>query len=308
MKTAQNNLNVLFALTALLVTQLVCVPPAKAESSLLIQLNEQLNKEANQVKDNLTQLKTPSPHQKSAIEWAKKVRSLPKDSKDYAYARAQYAHAVASDLEQKFATVSQIEQASSAMTDTIDRLVDAHARTGQGNQSYFGKQDSVEEIQAKARQLKNLNRMFVSLINADPLMRNSKLGQAYKVYQLHVQNTRLQASINREQGIGSLQRLRASSESITFLARTYLNGLQYQANAIQIVSIGGEANMVNKQAETVLADAFDALNPDGQSMQDMQMMLGSIEDTQSTPYSVTANPGLSDEIDAIANRLIAEKQ
>jgi len=284
------------------------MPQAMAESSLLIQLNEQLNQETNEVKDGLAQLKTSSSHQKSAHDWAEKVSALPTGSKDHAYARAQYAHAVAADLEQKFQTVTRIQHAASAMTETIDRLIDAHARSNTQT-SLFSSKDSVEVIQAKARQLKGLNNMFVRLISTDPSMQSPKVRQAYRVYQLQVQNAKLQASIPSRKGIDSLLQLKDSSESISFLARAYLNGLQHQANITQIVSIGGEASLVNRQAEEVMADAFDVLNPNGQAMVDMQMMLDSIDEPSTdVAYHMDGNPGLSDDIDAIAAKFIGQKQ
>jgi len=305
MKHMQYKTPRVFSLIVLICSQVAFIPMASAESSLLIELSEQLNQESQQVRNGLVQLKSGSPHQKYASEWAEKARSLPKDSKDFAHARAQYVHAVASDLEKKFDTVTNIYHAADAMTDTIDQLVEAQNRSEKNTKLLFRSNDSAETIQAKAKQLKGLNNMFISLINTDPSMQNAKLRQAYRVYQLQWQNTKLQASVPRGQGINSLQRLKESSESIAFLAKAYLNGLKQQVDIAQIISIGGEANLVIGQADEVLADGFEVLNPDGKAMTDMQMMLGSIEESQTAKvYHIGGNPEISNEIDAHANTLI----
>jgi len=300
---------IIFASMILFGANLAVIPQAAAESSMLIQLNEKLNKETQQVKVSLDQLRTASSHQHTAARWAAKSKSMPRDSKDFAYARAAYSKAMAADLEQKFETVTKIYRSARAMTDTIDRLTDEQKNVGKQRKSLFSSKDSVKTIRAKAKQLKGINNMFVTMLKLDPGMQNRKLRWAYRAAKLNSRIAVLQGAIPKGKGIGALQRLKDSTESITYLAKAYLNGLKYQADIVQIIAIGGESNTFNTQAANVMGNAFDVLNPDGLDMQNLDMMLGSIGDDQSSAgLDIQGDPGISDDIDALEAKLISQAQ
>jgi len=234
---------------------------------------------------------------------------MPRDSKDFAYARAAYSKAMAADLEQKFETVTKIYRSARAMTDTIDRLTDEQKNVGKQRKSLFSSKDSVKTIRAKAKQLKGINNMFVTMMKLDPGMQNRKLRWAYRVAKLNSRIAVSQGAIPKGKGIGALQRLKDSTESITYLAKAYLNGLKYQADIVQIIAIGGESNTFNTQAANVMGNAFDVLNPDGLDMQNLDMMLGSIGDDQSSAgLDIQGDPGISDDIDALEAKLISQAQ
>jgi len=142
MKKTYNTTKVLFTLITLAISQMAVMAQANAESSLLIQLNEQLNHEIGVFNKNASQLKQSSTHIHNANQFLEKAKSLPKDSNDFAYARSNFILEMAKDLEDRKKIANESLRASDFMMSTIEQLIKVSKENNNANGTIFKSTDS----------------------------------------------------------------------------------------------------------------------------------------------------------------------
>jgi len=282
----------------------VSIPSANAENNLLLELSDQLNQEQGQFMGSVAVLQEPSSHLQSARKWAKELRALPKQSKDYEFARANMTKEKALYLENKIQAVSNLEQASASMTGTIERLIDAHASMIKNNRSLFSAQDNQDVIHAKIKTVKGLDSMINNLIQASPGRKSQKLGLVRRVLSRYVKNVRHQVMNPGSQSINAFYQLKSITEGIAMLAKTHLDDLREEARQLTVVSIDVEVKSIGKQAANILNSGIGVLSPNKQDEYDYNMLIATTTDPG---YEISENldseTSISDDLDAIESTL-----
>ena len=149
------------ALLALMLSSGDC----RAESTLIIELQQKLNSQSERFNERLSKLNAQdkSSDFKTANKWYETTRKLPKDAVDYQHAIAKYVLERSQLLESEIKEVLEMEQINQGLFTTIGQLIKALAEENKSTQQ---EQLTTQEYQQAKQNMQGMQKL-VSYLRQD---------------------------------------------------------------------------------------------------------------------------------------------
>ena len=282
--------------------------PLMAEESLIITLHEEIGRGVDDMKQGFEQLATQTPAMVEAETWANRARELPVNSQEYSQARAQYVASRSHDLEYRATVVKQTYDATSNLTDLIDRLIKVQAKSISGENSVLGG-DTEDIIRKKAATFQGVDRMLAAMIRNGDDKLNKKVKIAQQAFQVKMQAAIRMANMKTATGVEKLTALRNTTEGLAYLMRAYADGLELQQYSLTFIAVHGQADMVFHDASEVIEEALAMLDTNSfDSANDDFFMDGIGTGSNEVFVSSEYRGSLVDSIESSADNLISRQQ
>jgi hypothetical protein len=269
----EKKMNKLFFIVLMAAISACFTIEASAEESVIITLHEQIGREVEAMKQGFEQLGQETPAMAESRDWVLRARELPKDSPEFAHARAQFVAARSQDLEYRVMVAEQTYHSTVQLTDAIDRLIEVQSEATNGQSSVLGGETD-EVIMRKARELQGIDRMMTALIRAGDAQQLPKVKMAQQAFQVKMKNTLARIHSNNASGLEKLSALRDSSEGLSFLMRAYAEGLELVHMNLTMLALSGHADAVFNDASLVIGDALGMLDPENMESEDLEFFMG----------------------------------
>ena len=295
----KNKSPISFTLIILIICQFLIASKANAESNLLIELNEQLSQHSRAFKNNSSDLQIESDFQRAANQWLKEAKTLPQDSRDFAFARAQFAQEMAKDIELKLISANEAMIAAGAMTDTVGRMIDANDQESGTTSTLFNAGDDEETIRAKTAQTTGMYYAFQAMSSSQ----DQHMNQAFDTFNMNLQINEMAAEIDATSNANSLQNLERVSEATYFSVKAYRNGLIAKARFLKMIALKGGVQSAVDQARNFILNAIPSFKTDSAAVEGFKLFS---ESTQPQPVGYKSGagkyPSLESRINALANK------